>query len=289
MTIRISVIIPVYQDWKSLERCLDALERQTLPPEQFEIVVVNNEAEDSAPLGRLPGNARTVHEPRPGSYAARNRGVAVSTSEFLAFTDSDCVPSPGWLEHGLAILESNSGTRVTGPVPIFRPPGGSYSAYLYDLHTGFHQQWAVEQGRCATANLLVARHVFDRVGPFNPALVSGGDMEWGTRAADMGVPIVYGEAVVVEHPARGSLGAIFRRRRRFAGSDAVRSSQATYRYVVARLVPPLTVYREMRARRGAQLLIRDRALLFLMHWATRVGEAQEFLFVRLGLKRPNRT
>ena len=64
---RVSVIIPVYRDWDHLRLCLDALERQTMSKDEYEIIVANNEAE--APWRRsrsTPGscmNRTRVHMP----------------------------------------------------------------------------------------------------------------------------------------------------------------------------------------------------------------------------------
>ena len=289
MPVLVSVIIPVYRDWERLALCLGALERQTLSPERFEIIVANNDPGTACPIETLPGNARLIDVARPGSYAARNSAVAISSGPFLAFTDSDCLPEPRWLEAGLEALNANPEARITGPVPVFREARAHYFAYLYDFHTAFNQLWTVAQGRCVTANLLVARKVFEKVGPFNEDLLSGGDSEWGTRAHLAGIPILYEESVCVRHPARRTVADILRKRRRIAGSDAVRIDHPTYRYVLSRLLPPVQTYSSILARNRAPVGARDRVGLFLIHWVGRLGEALEFLLVRLGLKRPNRT
>lgn len=291
MPVRISVIIPVFQDWGRLALCLDALERQSLPARDFEIIVADNEPDGEAPAAlRLPANARVVREPRPGSYAARNRAVAVAEGRFLAFTDSDCVPEPDWLENALAILEVHPDWRVTGPVPIFRAPGTNRFVYLYEYHTAFRQKLAVGLGKCATANLAVARSIFDAVGPFNESLASGGDTEWGERAHARGVPIHYDERVAVAHPARRSLAEVIRKKRRLAGSIAQRKSYPTWRYFLYRLLPPFRNYYRnfIRFRRGPIHPL-DGIILFFVHWLGQLAEGQEFLFVRKGWKRPNRS
>ena len=282
MSVEISVIIPVYRDWDRLRLCLEALERQTLPPGRFEIIVANNEEEDHTPPASLPANARIVHEPRPGSYAARNTAVAASAGRYLAFTDSDCVARPDWLANGLSALQANPHARISGPVSIFREPGSAYYAYIYDLHTAFPQREYVAAGHCVTANLLVARDIFDAVGPFDLCF-SGGDTMWNWRAHEQGVPILYDAAVEVGHPARRDLADIFRKRRRTAGSS--RLDVPVYAFVLERMKPPV--------RRLARLLRKgvgwkDSMAVFAIHWAGRLVEAQEFSFVRLGIKGPNR-
>ena len=290
LAVRASVIVPVYADWKRLGLCLDALSAQTLRSDEFEILIVNNEAEPRRPLGPMPANARLLHEPRPGSYSARNRAIEEARGEFLAFTDSDCVPDPDWLNSALRRLERQPAARVTGPVRIFREPGGGRQAYLYDRFNAFQQPLFVKLGYCVTANLVAPRSLFERVGRFNAEMMSGGDREWGLRATAAGVPLLFDENVIVGHPARASVGQILSRKRRIAGAEALRKRDSTAKYVLVRLMPPgLGPIRNARRMAGARALSPlDAASLYLVNWAVRLSEAFEFLLVRLGAKGSNR-
>ena len=280
MTPEISVIIPVYRDLPRLALCLDALTRQSLPADRFEIIVVDNAPEPHVPPESLPANARLVHEPMAGSYVARNAGVAVARAPFLGFVDSDCIPDEQWLEHGLAALRAYPGSRITGPVKIFREHGGGRYAHMHDLNIAFPNRRYVAAGHCVTANLLVARTVFDEVGPFDLCL-SGGDARWGRKAAAAGVPIRFEDDVSVRHPARRSVREIFRKSRRTAGS-----SPRDARFFLRNMKPPLNSIARFR-REG---LSRAEALIvFSIYWASRLIQAQEFGLVRLRLKRPNRS
>ena len=67
----------------------------------FEIIIVNNGAlEDVERIVNQYPQCRYVYEATPGSYAARNAGIAHAKGEIVAFTDTDCIPSPNWLEKG---------------------------------------------------------------------------------------------------------------------------------------------------------------------------------------------
>lgn len=279
---RVAVIIPVYRDWPRLERCLDALGRQSIAAAQFEIIVVDNEAEAKPAPIAFPPNARLIHEPRPGSYVARNAGIAVAQAPVLAFTDSDCVPDREWLANGLAALAQHAGSRVTGPVPIFMEPGASRIAHLYELHTAFPQLSYVRNGHCVTANLLVERSEFDRVGLFDECL-SGGDTRWGKRAQAKGIPIVHVDGVRVHHPARCSVSDILHKSRRTGGSLPRYSTLQAFLWRKVR--PPVWLIRRLRRE---QLGLVDALLLFAIHWASRVTEVTEYALVKLGAKSPPR-
>ncbi|MEY2469619.1 MAG: hypothetical protein QOF21_2317 [Actinomycetota bacterium] len=116
MTPRVTVNIATRDRREMLARCLDGLARQTV--RDFDVVVVDNNSTD----GTLEDLARRTGDPftlriveEPGSLGAvRNAGVAVSTGEIVAFVDSDCVPTPEWLENGVAGFEDPSVTTVQG-------------------------------------------------------------------------------------------------------------------------------------------------------------------------------
>src|SRR5581483_2434095 len=120
MPAAISVIVPARDAGDGIDALCDALAAQTLARERFEVVVVDDGSRD-ATADRAEGHAlrpRVVRRPRPGgSYAARNDGLAAAGAGLIAFTDSDCLPEPGWLAAGLARLEGGAGL-VAGAVRL---------------------------------------------------------------------------------------------------------------------------------------------------------------------------
>jgi len=217
----ISVIIPVYNDRDSLRVCLEALARQTLPAERWEAVVVDNGSREpiAGVVAPFPF-ARLLTETLPGSYAARNRGLSEARGTWLAFTDADCRPRPDWLEAGARMLGERGGPVVlAGRVEVTaRDPEHTTPAEEYELALAFTQRSNAERKHFSvTANMFTTRAAFDRAGLFDARLKSGGDKEWGQRAFARGVPVVYCDAAVVEHPARRELSALCKKRARQAG------------------------------------------------------------------------
>ncbi|MEI4486811.1 glycosyltransferase family A protein [Frigidibacter sp. MR17.14] len=215
---RVSVIIPVYRDWSDAQVCADALAAQTRRPD--EVVFVNNDPATPPPAGfRLPPGGRILDETTPGSYAARNRALAEVSADVIFFTDADCLPDPGWIAAGLAAIEAGA-ARAGGPVRVTsgEPPN---LAECYDLLTAFRQDRNMARGWSVTANMATRAELFTRLGGFEDRLMSGGDQEWGRRAAAAGFPIASVPAMVVAHPARASLAALVRKRRRVEGGKLV--------------------------------------------------------------------
>ena len=217
----VSVIVPVYNDAQRLRGCLAALRQQTYPCERYEIVVVDNaSSEDLRPVVAAFPGFRFEREDRPGSYAARNKGIVASKGQILAFTDSDCLPDPGWIEAGVRALESRPGCGAAGGriEMVARDPMRITLFDLHDLVWGMPQRVYVERfGLAATANLFAHRWAFDRVGPFDASFKSCGDCEWSFRREAAGIGLVYAEEARICHPTRSSLREFVKRRRRITG------------------------------------------------------------------------
>jgi len=280
-----SVIIPVYRDWYRLAACLDALAGQTLGQDEFEIIIADNEPGHEFTIPPIPCNAKIVVAGEPGSYNARNAAIAVARGRYLAFTDSDCVPDPNWLANARLAVEGQPLARHTGPIPIFREQAGCYYAYLYEYHTAFRQREIALEGISATANLIVSKAQFDKVGPFDTILLSGGDYVWSRRAEEANVPLVYHGDIVVRHPARVSIKAILAKKRRTSGSEAIFKKTSLWRYSRYRLMPKLNA---ITFDRGT-VSITDKVVLLGISWLKDIHGCIAFTTVRLGLSKPHRS
>lgn len=252
----VSVIIPVYNNSKVLEKCLNALQSQTYPQENFEVVVVDNaSSEDISKVTQKFSQVILTHESKRGSYAARNRGITVAKGEIIAFTDSDCIPEADWLEQGVRkLMESQNYGLVAGKVELFfRNPDRPNAAEFYDAITFLDQRKNVEQHHFgATANVFTLAKNFQQIGMFNDDLKSSGDKEWGQRLASEGFQVVYVSDAVVKHPARFSIGQLYNKSVRliggiyqFQGNQAsIGKSEFNFnRELIQRLKPPIKYFR----------------------------------------------
>ncbi len=217
----VSVIVPVFNDADGLRRCLDALARQAFPAAARETIVVDNgSTDDLSPVRREHPEVVWLHEEKPGSYAARNRGLQVARGPYLAFIDADCVARPDWLGRGLARLRADPALGfVGGRVQVTaRDPQRPTWTETFELHTAFPQEkYILQDAFSGTGNLFTRRDVFDAVGPFRADLRSGGDREWGNRVVAAGYHRAYAEDAVVEHPARHTIRELAAKTRRVTG------------------------------------------------------------------------
>src|SRR3954454_19452887 len=100
-SIKLSVVIPTCDRLGLLRSCLDALKPGTQSyGGEFETIVTDDGRE---PVGEfLAANypwVKWVRGPRLGPAANRNHGAALAQGEWLLFTDDDCTPTLGWLQH----------------------------------------------------------------------------------------------------------------------------------------------------------------------------------------------
>jgi len=226
----VSVVVPVFDGAESLATLLRALAGQDYPPQRFECIVVDNGSR--VPVRAVEGGSfpvRVVREERVGSYSARNRGLAEARGEVLAFTDADCIPRPDWLSCSVRDLGSPVETRVVaGRIEMF-PVGGRPRSSLEwrgVLNSLDQARYVADHGFAATANLVTRREVFERVGPFDSDLYSGGDLDWGRRAGALGLALAYCPDAVVRHPAyRGWRATLARARRHVGGFYGLNRSQ----------------------------------------------------------------
>ena len=194
----ISVIVPVRNDPDGIRALLTRLGDQTIPRDRFEVIIGDDgSCPECAPrLDDSEVNVRVVKGPPKNSYAARNRAVAAARGAVLAFTDSDCLPEPTWLESGLAALDKAD--LVAGEVRYKLPPRPTvWSLLTIDMF--LDQERAVRISGAVTANLFVRQELFDALGGFDEESPSGGDYDFAHRVVAGRGRLIYGPDAVVLH------------------------------------------------------------------------------------------
>ena len=218
----ISVIVPHLNQPEFLKSCLASLARQTYQRCSFEVVVVDNGSRELPEWVGCGGDNITLdREAIPGPGPARNRGVAVSHGEVLAFIDADCTADARWLEAmSDVLLKSADREIVGGDVRIaYDDPERLTMIEAYETVFAYRQKEYIEKkGFSGTGNLMVRRGDFERIGLFAGIEVAE-DRDWGQRAVAAGYRIVYVPDGIIYHPARRSLDEIKVKWRRHTDHD----------------------------------------------------------------------
>lgn len=97
----VSVIVPVYNVEKYLDKCIKSIVNQTY--ENIEIILVDDGSPDSSSeicdfWAKKDGRIKVIHKTNGGLSSARNAGIELATGDFLVFIDSDDYPEPDMIE-----------------------------------------------------------------------------------------------------------------------------------------------------------------------------------------------
>ena len=89
---KISVIVPVYNAEKNIQRCAESVLAQDM--EDLELILVDDGSRDGSPalldsLAAADRRVRVIHKPNGGVSSARNRGLAEARGEYVQFADAD--------------------------------------------------------------------------------------------------------------------------------------------------------------------------------------------------------
>ncbi|MBP1929620.1 glycosyltransferase involved in cell wall biosynthesis [Methanolinea mesophila] len=112
----ISVIVPAYNEGETIRRCMQALSRQTVPRDMYELIVVDGNSEDNTrEIAAEYADIVFIQESErvPG---ARNDGFLRAKYDILATTDADSLVAPDWIEHILATFSDPGVVCAFGPV-----------------------------------------------------------------------------------------------------------------------------------------------------------------------------
>ncbi len=202
--VRLSVVIPFHNSQRTLDKCLESVERAL--GGGMEVLLVDDASEDgsAATAGRYPFRLITMDRQR-GPAAARNRGADEARGELLLFVDADVVLRPDTIEQLLATYRARPNIAGASAIYSDRPvlPGWfqqfkameeacKYAAYRGEKYSAFDTH-------CGS----VRRDVFLELGGFNTAYAGADteDLEFGHALAATHRNCINPEAVVDHHHA----------------------------------------------------------------------------------------
>jgi glycosyltransferase involved in cell wall biosynthesis len=128
----LSIVIPVFNEERYLNACLDSVACQSVKPDEV-IVVDNNSTDKSAVVTKKYKFARLVKEPRQGIVYARDTGFDAAKSELIGRIDADCILDGDWVKNVKEHYKKAGLPELyvaTGPSD-FQNPGGRHTWYPF--------------------------------------------------------------------------------------------------------------------------------------------------------------
>ncbi len=237
---KISIILPVRNEARSIERLLDQLLQQNYPAASYEILVADGRSTDrtrelvEAKAATSEVSIRVVDNPGIRSGAGRNAGVAAATGEIILFIDGHCeIPSRDLLADTVRLLEETGADCLCRPQPLiaFSPQGvgriiadarastlgHGRDSLIYDMtHKGFVHP--------ASSGATYRKFLFEKLGQYDETFDACEDVEFNTRVAAAGHKAYTDPAVAVYYEPRSSFAGLFRQMMRY-GVGRVRLSR----------------------------------------------------------------
>jgi GT2 family glycosyltransferase len=215
-----SVVVAVHRDPR-VRRLVASLGRQTLPPQDYEVIIVENGSDDLAGIEGAHGIVRYAHLPVANSAAARNVGLGLARGRFLLLTDADCVPRPDWAEKltaGLAAGEPDGVAAVGGSIVKYEPRTWAqrHAITIVDGQRGLSYLPALHMPYVAGANAGYVTSRLHEAGGFDEDLKSGNDVDVCYKLGLRGYRIALVPDAVIEHEDRVTVTRHFRRFYRYA-------------------------------------------------------------------------
>ena len=220
----VSVVMPVRNEARHIERTLAQLLAQDFPACAYEILVIDGGSNDGTPervrsLAAGRGNVRLFDNPQRWSSAARNIGVQNARGEIVVIVDGHCeIDERNWLRNVVDAFGRSGADCVGRPQPLdvaaatplqqaiaaarLSKLGHHPDSYVYSTNEGFVPAKSVA--------VAYRRAVFNTVGLFDEQFDACEDVELNHRVDRAGLRCYFTPRVAVRYCPRGTLCGLFR-------------------------------------------------------------------------------
>jgi GT2 family glycosyltransferase/glycosyltransferase involved in cell wall biosynthesis/tetratricopeptide (TPR) repeat protein len=211
VALKFSAIIPTHNRWRTLSDCLSALACQTLPADQFEVIVVddgsNDDTESFCKGYKAPFAFQYLRQENAGAGAARRNGVDLARGKYLLLMNDDTIAAPELLSHHLAehTRQQEAKTAVLGNFQYPAAAKRRALTHYLSVRPFLFPMMDMKPGRYAdpmyfvTCNLSVPRQAVLDSGSFDPSLRVAEDTDLGIRLYQQGFEIVYAPEAKATH------------------------------------------------------------------------------------------
>lgn len=249
----VSVLVPVRNEERHLERTLQALLTQDYPADRYEVIVADGQSEDgtAAIVRRWQERYAQLHlvaNPRRWSSAGRNAAWQRSRGEYIVIVDGHChLPDRRYLRHVVEAFATSGADCLGRPQPLEVPNPTPFQEAValarrsWLGHNPDSDIFADTPRFIPAQNTAVAyrREVFSQVGLFDETFDACEDVEFNTRVDQAGLRCYFAPALRVHYEPRRSFGALFYQLRRYGTGRARLAFKHPQALTWPAVLPPL--------------------------------------------------
>lgn len=172
---KISFIVPLYNEDKVIKACLDSIVSEMKNGDEI-IVIDNGSTDNSIKFVKSYNGIKLFRKPKLTIAGLRNFGARLASGELLAFIDADCIICPNWR---INVIDTMSNADVAACGSKYDIPVGARW-----IEKAWFSQKRKSEGKVNyinSGNLVVKKDIFIEAGGFNEDLVTGEDAEFGLR------------------------------------------------------------------------------------------------------------
>ena len=222
--VRVSIIVPCYNEESTIAQLLDAIFHQTFPAQDIEVIVADGQSTDATrerihDFSQLHPDLsiRVINNPRRYIPSALNRAIEASTGEYIVRMDAHSIPERDYVSTCIADLDAGKGENVGGAWKIVPPRDHWISksialAASHPLGVGdARYRYSSKPGWVDTVPFgAFRRELFDRIGNYDEDLLTNEDYEFNARIKRNGGRIWFNPQIRCTYYARENLNALAR-------------------------------------------------------------------------------
>jgi glycosyltransferase involved in cell wall biosynthesis len=195
---KVSIVIPAYNAEGTVGLAVSAALAQGCP--DCEVVVADDGSTDGTAYAIRRYPIKYVRQDNKGPAAARNLGWRASSGEVVIFTDSDCVPQPGWTRALVTGFRDDRVGAVTGSYGIANPDD-VLPRLIHEEIKDRHFKYGDTVKFFGSYNVAIRRSVLEETGGFDEGYrrASGEDNDLSYRIIKAGYKIAFSPDALVSH------------------------------------------------------------------------------------------
>lgn len=242
----LSIIIPTYNRQERLARVLAALEEQTYPLKNIEVIVVSDGSTDLTDQFlkeyRPSYDLRPVFQTNLGVATARNTGLKHARADWILFLDDDVCPTSELVGEHIAWLKKYEKVVILGPMltpkDVRLLPWVMWEQLMLEkqYQSMLSGKWEPTARQFYTGNTSLEKRYIEEAGCFDPAFTRAEDVELAYRLKDMNLRFVFNPKAIGYHYAERSFNSWMDIAYTYGKNDVVMTQQKNQDWLLPQIL-----------------------------------------------------